>query len=322
MNMKNLLFVIAICSIATAKATIRTKTKCENFYKIEQKNDKKKRNKKKDEQEKSLNKTEPSESSSGNLTTMQSQVDSIFTLMTAKIIPYIDAQNGGQNMHNNPEIKQLEDDLKEMNFKLLNVQDSLKTQIKLKNDCKRDLEDKNEKLNDVSVHLKSQETQLNSDIASLTKLSYDVDDAFLASISKRIEFFSSADKLSFDTFKTKRDLLVKAKLALEKPYDANEIPALISSINLAFSKSDKFTALSKSKEEILTLLIQYCSKTALLKNFLDDASKLNGFEAERVKKLKNGLFTYIEFDYLTQIILKNINDTNYNPIKNLVTNCQ
>ena len=316
--MKKFLFVLALFSVTMASASTIINASAHHPFKIEQKKDKIKGKSTKGENKKVNGKTEPKDS----LAILKKQVDSLFILMTTKVMPFIDTQNGNQSAANSGEIEKLEKEIAELSSSLSKARDSLMEQVKLKESSKRALESKEIQFAGVNDGLKKQEAQLNADIAALAKLSYDVDDAFIASIEKRLETFSSADRSSFELFKAKRNALVRAKVALSKKYDANEVSSIVQAINSAFSKVDKFTALTKSKDELLPLLNGYCSKTALLRSFLEDAAKLNGFEAERVKKLKNGLFTYIEYDYLIDVILQSIVDASKNDIKNVVTPCE
>jgi hypothetical protein len=318
MYMKKFLFVLALVSLSTASASFNHTASVHYVFKSEQKKEKIKEKKKKGNNDKTHGNTAPKDS----LALLKKQVDSLFTLMTTKVVPFVDAQNGNQNAANAGEIEKLEKEIAVLTFSLSKARDSVMEQVKLKEASKRAFESKESQFAGVNESLKKQEAQLNADISSLTKLSYDVDDAFITSIEKRLETFPSADRLSFDQFKTKREALVRAKAALSKKYDANEVTAIIQAINSAFPKVDKFTALTKSKEELLSLLNGYCSKTALLRSFMVDAAKLNGFEAERVKKLKNGLFTYIEYDYLIKVILQSISDATKNDIENVVTSCE
>jgi hypothetical protein len=223
-----------------------------------------------------------------DMTALKSQVDSILVLMNTKLVPYLDDKI---QEYNNCESKQslLNQQIKDN----ANVMDLLKTQLKL-------------------------------EVDALAKQSYTIDLAFITSLEEQINSIPGADKnwaTTVSNFKAKRNLLIEASDALMRPYDA-KVPGILKNLKDGFATGQQFVELTKAKDKFVKLLEKYCEKTDDLKSLLVDANTLNGLKTQRDILLESDLYRYVEYEYLVQIILKNKVEFTYNPIKNVVTNCQ
>jgi len=280
-------------------------------------------------------KGEKKDSNSVNFDAPNMQLDSIITLMNAmnsKVIPYIDTQNGLVNNAHEKAISEYKDTISDLRKDLAASEKELERQKQAKKKSDQDLKkctdqdlkickEQNQTNWDNSL---KQKNQLEKEIAALAQQSFNIEEAILNSLGERLNITPGVDNAwvsKFNDFKTKRNVLVRANEALSKPYDT-KVPQLIIDITTAFASGEQFAELKNSKDELLLLLRDYCKTTKELKSFLERVSKLNEYKVERDKRIQNEIYYYIKYDYFIQIINKNKDDFNHNPVKTVVTNCE
>jgi hypothetical protein len=259
-----------------------------------------------------------------DMTALKSQVDSILVLMNTKVVPYVDAQSATANAEQAAKIKSLTDEIATLKTQRSAENKILDDKIQEYNNCESKQSLLNQQIKDNANVMDLLKTQLKLEVDALAKQSYTIDLAFITSLEEQLKSIPGADKnwaTTVSNFKAKRNLLIEASDALMRPYDA-KVPGILKNLKDGFATGQQFVELTKAKDKFVKLLEKYCEKTDDLKSLLVDANTLNGLKTQRDILLESDLYRYVEYEYLVQIILKNKVEFTYNPIKNVVTNCQ
>jgi len=252
------------------------------------------------------------------------RLDSISNVLNTKIVPFIDASNKVESDKRQLVLDNLKNEKDKLSTELSTIKDKLDKANNLNSQNTEQLNKIRNSLESKTVVIEKQKEQLKRDISNLTNQDYRIEESFLNGIKERIKNTEGIDN-SFsnilDDFIKKRTILIQIEKALNAPFDS-KISVLINDAEDIFSKGTSFKQLSKFKEKMVPLLKGYCQKTEDVKNLLKEAFKLDILPQERDKLIKINLIDYIEYDYLLNILIKNMDDFNYNPIKNLITNCK
>jgi hypothetical protein len=265
-----------------------------------------------------------SQNDSIQLKIISKRLDSISNILNSKIVPFIDASSKVEIDKRQLVIDNLTNEKAKLSSEISTIKEKLDNANNLNIQNSDQLKKISSSLDSKTLLIEKQKELLKNDILNLTNQDYRIEESFLNGIKERIKNTEGIDN-SFsnilDDFINKRTILIQIEKALNAPFDS-KISVLINDAEDIFSKGTSFKQLSKFKEKMLPLLKGYCQKTEDLKNVLIVAADLNILPDERKRVIKKNLIDYIGYDYLVNILIKNMDDYNHNPIKNSITNCK
>lgn len=247
-----------------------------------------------------------------NIEAIRLKSDSILFLLTAQ-----NGQKGELNGSNAAEKHTAEVD--SLNEKIKAVQNELNL---ARQTIEKELREKDRALQNLKSNLESQKTFLRAEIKALDNQSFTVEKEFLTNMKARSEQLEGLENYTrqIQDFISKRELLIKAEAALNKPYDAN-VSVILNELNKEFTGGQPFAKLKKEKEQMVSLLEEYCYKTSDLKDLLSKVDKLNTIKSQRDALIYENMYIYVDYKYLIDIMRRNLNDFKYNPIINSKTDC-